>query len=173
MPGDALSGKRARTGFGVLEESVQETSGIREGAPSSRPLTSTSDADNGPVQQLVAMFGTLVAQGETAVASLEILISSISADLLAEVVMTNMRNLSPNRPNSEGDEEPVPMMGSQPGMIGSDTHLKNLSSLLTDILSRSGPFPQKDTQVESHYSLSSGFEVFHLLRIQIFMMSSF
>ncbi|CAA2998893.1 symplekin isoform X1 [Olea europaea subsp. europaea] len=159
MPGDALSGKRARTGFGVLEESVQETSGIREGAPSSRPLTSTSDADNGPVQQLVAMFGTLVAQGETAVASLEILISSISADLLAEVVMTNMRNLSPNRPNSEGDEEPVPMMGSQPGMIGSDTHLKNLSSLLTDILSRSGSFPQKDIQVESHYSLSSGFEL--------------
>ncbi|KAL2541488.1 HEAT repeat-containing protein [Abeliophyllum distichum] len=159
VPVDELSGKRARTGLGVSEESVHETSGIQEGVPSSGPVTSTSDADNGPVQQLVAMFGALVAQGEKAVASLEILISSISADLLAEVVMANMRNLSPNRPNSDGDEEPVPMMGSHSGMIGSDMQLKNLSSLLTDILSRSGSFPHKHIQVEAHHSLSSGFEL--------------
>ncbi|GKC12456.1 symplekin isoform X1, partial [Tanacetum coccineum] len=49
-----------------------------------------NDDDNGRVQQLVAMFSSLVAQGEQSAGMLEILISSISADLLAQVVMANM-----------------------------------------------------------------------------------
>ncbi|KAL9253833.1 Symplekin-like protein [Drosera capensis] len=57
--------------------------------------------DSEPVQQLVAVFGALVAQGEKAVGSLDILISNVSADLLAEVVMENMRNLPSIGPKSE------------------------------------------------------------------------
>ncbi len=50
------------------------------------------------------MFGALVAQGEKAAGSLEILISSISADLLAEVVMANMRYLPSERPTADEEE---------------------------------------------------------------------
>lgn len=78
------------------------------------------------------MFGALVAQGEKAV--LEILISSISADLLAEVVMANMRNLPPSRPPAEGDQEQLLDTDSNPGITGSISELKKLSSLLSSIL---------------------------------------
>ncbi|KAI3474213.1 hypothetical protein Pfo_029001 [Paulownia fortunei] len=103
---------RKRTGvLDASEFTEDDMSGKRTGnemsegqgrVPPSGPTPFKSDTDSGPVQQLVAMFGALVAQGEKAVASLEILISSISADLLAEVVMANMRNLPPKSPKSEG-----------------------------------------------------------------------
>ncbi|RRT48002.1 hypothetical protein B296_00052218 [Ensete ventricosum] len=65
---------------------------------------SSKDKSSGPVQQLVAMFGALVAQGEKAAGSLEILISSISSDLLAEVVMANMQHLPPTCPKTDKDD---------------------------------------------------------------------
>lgn len=55
------------------------------------------------VYQLVSMFATLAAQGERAANSLEVLSSSISSELLAEVVLVNMHNLPPTQPG--GDEE--------------------------------------------------------------------
>ncbi|KAF3331748.1 symplekin isoform X1 [Carex littledalei] len=55
------------------------------------------------VYQLVSMFATLAAQGERAANSLEVLSSSISSELLAEVVLVNMYNLPPTQPG--GDEE--------------------------------------------------------------------
>ncbi|GER55800.1 symplekin [Striga asiatica] len=120
---------------------------------------SSSDVDNGPVQQLVAMFGALVAQGEKAVASLEILISSISADLLAEVVMANMRNLPVRSPKSEEDEEFLDDMADHPDTIGSDTHIKHLSLLLTDILSQSKSSPMEVTGTKDlRHSVSNDLE---------------
>ncbi|KAL0347436.1 UNVERIFIED_CONTAM: hypothetical protein Scaly_1759600 [Sesamum calycinum] len=122
---DDMSGKRARSTPDNLKEPGHEMSGRQEGVSSSGQTPSRADADSGPVQQLVAMFAALVAQGEKASASLEILISSISADLLAEVVMANLRNLPPQTPKSGGDDEPLTDMVVYP-----DTHIKHLSLLL-------------------------------------------
>ncbi|CAA0836287.1 HEAT repeat-containing protein [Striga hermonthica] len=143
--------------------STPENSGSKANATSEgleRAHTpSSSDADNGPVQQLVAMFGALVAQGEKAVASLEILISSISADLLAEVVMANMRNLPLRSSQSEEDEELLDDMADHPDTIGSDNHIKHLSLLLTDILSQSKSSPTEVTGTEDlHHSVSNELE---------------
>ncbi|KAL8232656.1 hypothetical protein R6Q57_002434 [Mikania cordata] len=55
--------------------------------------------DNGltPVEQMIAMIGALLAEGERGAESLEILISQIHPDLLADIVVTNMKNL-PKKP---------------------------------------------------------------------------
>ncbi|OWM81734.1 uncharacterized protein LOC116195754 [Punica granatum] len=105
---DNTPGKRARPSPSISEESSNElkrkSSVFQEEHSSSQPSPSRLEGDSGPVQQLVAMFGALVAQGEKAAGSLEILISSISADLLAEVVMANMRRLPSERPTSDEEE---------------------------------------------------------------------
>uniref|UniRef100_A0A5B7B7R4 Symplekin n=1 Tax=Davidia involucrata TaxID=16924 RepID=A0A5B7B7R4_DAVIN len=154
---DDLSGKRVRPTPIVAEGSAQELNRDQDGIPSSGPTTSRGDGDNGPVQQLVAMFGALVAQGEKAIGSLEILISSISADLLAEVVMANIRHLPPDRPKAEEDEEPLLNMGSHPNIVGGDT-FKHLSSFLTDIFSLSSGFPQMDSVLDPQRSASNDTE---------------
>ncbi|KAL4558964.1 hypothetical protein LXL04_031090 [Taraxacum kok-saghyz] len=53
--------------------------------------------DNGvsPVEQMIAMIGALLAEGERGAESLEILISQIHPDLLADIVVTNMKHLPP------------------------------------------------------------------------------
>lgn len=106
---DDLPKKRIRPSPSISEESSNELN--RKGSvsqdenASSGPSSLKSEGDSGAVQQLVAMFGALVAQGEKAAESLEILISSISADLLAEVVMANMHHLPPECPKADEGEE--------------------------------------------------------------------
>lgn len=155
---DDTPGKRAKSTPGNLEGPGCEISKGQDKAPSSG-TTPSSDVDSGPVQQLVAMFAVLVAQGEKAAASLEILISSISADLLAEVVMTNIWNLPARRPKSEGDEEQLICMAAHPEMIGSDSHIKHLSLLLKDILLQSTSSQEKETGTENpHHVVTSELE---------------
>ncbi|KAJ9545286.1 hypothetical protein OSB04_024993 [Centaurea solstitialis] len=138
---DDVPGKRARPTPNMTGELKQESKGGDDGGNSSGGLTSAKrNVDNGPVQQLVAMFSSLVAQGEQSAAMLEILISSISADLLAEVVVANMPNLPPVRPSAEGEEELL-NAGSHPATGGNATQVNNLSAYLTDILSRSSSQP--------------------------------
>ncbi|KAJ7961230.1 symplekin [Quillaja saponaria] len=120
-------GKRIRLTPSVSEESEKELD----------KNTIISQDDNGPVQQLVAMFGALVAQGEKAVGSLEILISSISADLLAEVVMANMHYLSPNSPKAEGNDESLHNIT----IIGSEQKAKYPPSFVAGVMSLSSTFP--------------------------------
>ncbi|KAI7997805.1 Symplekin [Camellia lanceoleosa] len=152
---DDVSGKRIRPTPIVSEGSEKDRD--QDDIPSSG-VTTSRDVDNGPVQQLVAMFGTLVAQGEKAIGPLEILISSISADLLAEVVMANMRHLPPNRPKAEGDEEPLPNMGSFPNIVSCDTQFKHLSSILAEMLSMSGTPMQMDSVSDAQRSSSNDIE---------------
>ncbi|XP_022772986.1 uncharacterized protein LOC111315495 isoform X4 [Durio zibethinus] len=52
-----------------------------------------SDGNLTPVEQMIAMIGALLAEGERGAESLEILISKIHPDLLADIVITNMRHL--------------------------------------------------------------------------------
>ncbi|KAK6943128.1 Symplekin/Pta1, N-terminal [Dillenia turbinata] len=122
---DDMSVKRLRSLPTISDGSTKELDGdissVEQNSNSTRVKSSREDGDAGPVQQLVAMFGALVAQGEKATESLQILISSISVDLLAEVVIANMRHLPPSRPESEEDEEVDPTCGAY---VGSDTQVK-------------------------------------------------
>ncbi|KAM6544172.1 hypothetical protein CsatB_008619 [Cannabis sativa] len=51
------------------------------------------DGELTPVEKMIAMIGALLAEGERGAESLEILISKIHPDLLADIVITNMRHL--------------------------------------------------------------------------------
>ncbi|XP_039023545.1 uncharacterized protein LOC120156222 isoform X2 [Hibiscus syriacus] len=65
------------------------------GASPNLPL---SDDNLTPVEQMISMIGALLAEGERGAESLEILISKIHPDLLAEIVITNMRHLPKSPP---------------------------------------------------------------------------
>lgn len=147
-----VPGKRVRPTPTVSDESTKE---LKDEVPSDGPTSNKGDDDTGPVQQLVAMFGALVAQGEKAVGSLEILISSISADLLAEVVMANMRYLPTSHPQAEGDDESVVNMT----IVGSDTQAKYPSSFLANVLSLSNSFPSIASQLNAHQKVSNDITV--------------
>ncbi|KAJ9185363.1 hypothetical protein P3X46_005005 [Hevea brasiliensis] len=153
-----VSGKRARPMPSVSEESTKELnrniSASQDDGPADGPTVNGGEDDTGPVQQLVAMFGALVAQGEKAVGSLEILISSISADLLAEVVMANMRYLPTSHPQAEGDDESLVNMT----IIGSNTQAKYPYSFLTNVLSLSTSFPPIALRLNAHQSASNDIE---------------
>uniref|UniRef100_A0A5B6YMW5 Symplekin n=2 Tax=Davidia involucrata TaxID=16924 RepID=A0A5B6YMW5_DAVIN len=60
-----------------------------------------------PVEQMIAMIGALIAEGERGAGSLEILISQIHSDLLADIVITNMKHLPKDPP-------PLIRLGSLP-----------------------------------------------------------
>nr|GLL24340.1 uncharacterized protein LOC109159142 isoform X2 [Ipomoea trifida] len=150
-----MSRKRVKPTPAVLE-GKEELSGQQDNS-SSEPTASRTDSDNSAVQQLVAMFGSLVAQGDKAQSLLEMLISSISGDLLAEVVMANMRNVPPNRPNAEEDDDLL-MAESHLGAGTIGTGLKQLSLLLTDYLSQPSTLQQNDIPVDAQFSLSSELE---------------
>ncbi|KAM0991477.1 hypothetical protein ACFX2C_009854 [Malus domestica] len=149
-----VSGKRAKSTSSFSGDSAKEVgrnvSASLDDVSSSGTTTSRGDGDNGPVQQLVAMFGALVAQGEKAVGSLEILISSISADLLAEVVMANMCNLPPNLLGDEGDESLMNMH-----IVGGDSRVKYPPSFIADVLSLTSTFPPIAALLDAHQSVSS------------------
>ncbi|BBG95932.1 hypothetical protein Prudu_004596, partial [Prunus dulcis] len=51
------------------------------------------DGELTPVEQMIAVIGALLGEGERGGESLEILISNIHPDLLADIVITNMRHL--------------------------------------------------------------------------------
>lgn len=148
------SGKRARQTPNVLksEESFKEmerSTVVLKHNASSSGTSSAGDVDTGPAQQLVAMFGALVAQGEKAIGSLQILISSISADLLAEVVIANMRFLPPHQPDA-GDGELLQNMC----IIGSEAEVKYPPSFVADVVSLSSTFPPIASLMDSSRSLS-------------------
>ncbi|XP_022151495.1 uncharacterized protein LOC111019424 [Momordica charantia] len=148
------SGKRARptTKVSEPEESFKEmerSTDVSKHNASSSGTSSIGDVDSGPAQQLVAMFGALVAQGEKAIGSLQILISSISADLLAEVVIANMRFLPPHQPDA-GDGELLQNMS----IMGSDAEVKYPSSFVADVLSLSSTFPPIASLLDSSRSFS-------------------
>lgn len=147
-------GKRVRTTVVALEEPKELdecTTTYSQDETPTVPTSSKGDVDNGPVRQLVATFGALIAQGERAVGHLEILISSISADLLAEVVMANMQNLPPNYPNAEGNDEQLQDIS----MIGSDDKAKYPPSFVAAVMSLSSTFPPIASLLDVHQSVSN------------------
>ncbi|CAH8269709.1 unnamed protein product [Arabidopsis lyrata] len=153
LNGDASDGKRARITPSVSEESIDGLNGNDGGSLPrvASTLTGPSDSrgvsDTGPTQQLVGLFGTLVSQGEKAIGSLEILISSISADLLTDVVMANMHNIPPNGSSyADGTDELVMNMC----IVGSDAQIKYPPSFVAGVLSLSTAFPPIAALINPH-----------------------
>ncbi|XP_021283612.1 uncharacterized protein LOC110416100 isoform X2 [Herrania umbratica] len=77
-----------------INDSGQDLASVN-GLPPNFPL---SDGHLTPVEQMIAMIGALLAEGERGAESLEILISKIHPDLLADIVITNMKHLPKNPP---------------------------------------------------------------------------
>ncbi|KAK8623473.1 hypothetical protein V6N13_118357 [Hibiscus sabdariffa] len=80
-----------------INDSGQDFSSVNGSSPNF-PL---SDDNLTPVEQMIAMIGALLAEGERGAESLEILISKIHPDLLADIVITNMRHLPKSPPLSK------------------------------------------------------------------------
>ncbi|KNA19015.1 hypothetical protein SOVF_065440 isoform A [Spinacia oleracea] len=133
---DDTPGKRARSMRSVSEDLSDKSDALHTDTEVKSETTSgantSKEDDLGPVQQLIGLFGALVAQGEKAAASLEILISGISADLLAEVVIANLKNLPSTCPKAEGDEELQASMALHHNTV--DTPFEQLSSFFTNAL---------------------------------------
>lgn len=142
---DVVSSKRARqtsvTAKEITSESLQTSP---DSVQINLPLissTASRDGSSGPVQQLVNMFGALVAQGDKAAGSLEILVSSITCDLLAEVVIANMQHLPRTCPEADGKEELVSSLGYASGFVGNSLPALQPSVLASDILSLLSSIP--------------------------------
>ncbi|KAH9756000.1 Symplekin [Citrus sinensis] len=77
-----------------MNESWQDSVSVNGVSPSV-PLL---DSDLNPVEQMIAMIAALLAEGERGAESLELLISNIHPDLLADIVISNMKHLHKTPP---------------------------------------------------------------------------
>ena len=60
--------------------------------------STSSSNELSPLQQIIAMIGALVSKGDHANSSIDLLVASLSPDMLADIVIENMRNLPANPP---------------------------------------------------------------------------
>ncbi|KAI3890336.1 hypothetical protein MKW92_007751 [Papaver armeniacum] len=96
---DELPAKRTRIFLWKCTLPVQNNSG-HDGITSNGVSTKVPLLQNEltPVEQMIAMIAALLAEGERGAKSLEILISQIQPDLMADIVIANMRHLPKNLP---------------------------------------------------------------------------
>lgn len=152
---EIIPGKRLRVSPLFCEETSEEPlpkshNSVNNEVPLVDSKASTEDEDSGPVQQLVGLFGALVSQGDKATKSLELLISSISSDLLAEVVMANIRYLPPSCPKEYGEEEPVPTMSFASTSVDKNPPRMQPSTVVSDTFSLSSAFPLISSLLNVH-----------------------
>ncbi|KAG6527451.1 hypothetical protein ZIOFF_009553 [Zingiber officinale] len=143
---DVTSSKRIRLSSDMEQDLPEESSKLSADQVEDKlPLVDSvpnKDKSPGPVQQLVAMFGALVSQGEKAAGSLDILTASISSDLLAEVVISNMQHLPPICPSmdKEGSSSSKMVYSSVlptvqlPSLVSDIRSLSSLNPLLASLL---------------------------------------
>lgn len=72
----------------------------RNGISSKPPVM---DGELTPVEQMISMIGALIAEGDRGVESIELLIANMHPDLLADIVITNMKHL-PKLPPPIGND---------------------------------------------------------------------
>ncbi|KAI3806670.1 hypothetical protein L1987_22583 [Smallanthus sonchifolius] len=91
--------KRSRYGTNSNTSTVIQSDTRHDYSVNGGP-TKAPSLDNGPtpVEQIISMIAALLAEGERGAESLEILISQIHPDLLADIVVTNMKHLPKNPP---------------------------------------------------------------------------
>ncbi|CAI9775880.1 unnamed protein product [Fraxinus pennsylvanica] len=92
--------KRLRYGgpHGVTDSRLDVNDAGQDPINGISPKVPLLDQDPTPLEQMIAMIGALIAEGERGVDSLEILISNIHPDLLADIVITNMKHFPRNPP---------------------------------------------------------------------------
>ncbi|WCJ35644.1 HEAT repeat-containing protein [Euphorbia peplus] len=99
--GHDVPSKRIRYGPNISSNMPNQMNGLEEDSKSVNgimPSAPSSDRDLTPAEQMVAMIGALLAEGERGAESLGILVSNIHPDLLADIVITNMKHLPKNPP---------------------------------------------------------------------------
>lgn len=122
--GHEAGSKRIRYGPDQLALPVQ----VNDAGQDSSLLNGVSPVLHGqltPVEQMIAMIGALLAEGERGAESLEILISKIHPDLLADIVITNMKHLPKTLP-------PLTRLGNSPvtrqiGSVSSPAQVVSIS----------------------------------------------
>ncbi|KAL8145383.1 hypothetical protein AgCh_003528 [Apium graveolens] len=62
------------------------------------PIVPSLNSDLNPVEQMIGMIGALIAEGDRGAESLKILISNIHPEILADIVITNMKHLPKSPP---------------------------------------------------------------------------
>ncbi|XP_022140519.1 uncharacterized protein LOC111010308 isoform X2 [Momordica charantia] len=116
---------------------------ISNGTP---PDIHALDVELTPAEQMIAMIGALLAEGERGAESLEILISNIHPDLLADIVITNMKNLPKASP-------PLTRHGDLPVTRQGSSHVQVLASSAP---SSSVQTPVATAQVPFSLAISAG-----------------
>ncbi|KAJ9674105.1 hypothetical protein PVL29_023574 [Vitis rotundifolia] len=95
--GHGMTSKRIRYGHNMHSASHVQMSDSGQDCASANGVSlkvPLLDNDLTPVEQMIAMICALVAEGERGAESLEILISQIHPDLLADIIVTNMKQFS-------------------------------------------------------------------------------
>ncbi|GMY17490.1 symplekin isoform X1 [Fagus crenata] len=96
--GHEVASKRIRFGPDIQSALAVQ---VNDSGQDSVPVNGVSPVMDGqltPVEQMIAMIGALLAEGERGAESLEILVSKIHPDLLADIVITNMKHLPKTPP---------------------------------------------------------------------------
>ncbi|XP_022940451.1 symplekin isoform X2 [Cucurbita moschata] len=131
--------KQSRFGPDVHLISPNQKDGSLQNAVSNGTSVPTLDVELSPAEQMIAMIGALLAEGERGAESLEILISNIHPDLLADIVITNMKNLPKASP-------PLTRHGDLPVTRQGSSHVKvlapsaPLSNVQTSVATAQVPF---------------------------------
>ncbi|KAK7352949.1 hypothetical protein VNO80_18380 [Phaseolus coccineus] len=93
--------KRIRSGpdsHSTLPAKINDSGQDPNSANGVSPNAPLLDSEMTAVEQMIAVIGALLAEGERGAESLEILISKIHPDLLADIVITNMKHLPKTPP---------------------------------------------------------------------------
>lgn len=141
LPNGREASKQFRFGPDVHPISTSQKDGSLQNATSNGTShdVPTLDVELTPAEQMIAMIGALLAEGERGAESLEILISNIHPDLLADIVITNMKNLpKASLPLSWHGDLPVTRQGSSHVQVLVPS--APLSSVQTSVATAQVPF---------------------------------
>ncbi|KAK4742635.1 hypothetical protein SAY87_000636 [Trapa incisa] len=87
--------KKTRYGPNTISSLPVQTTDLMNGSLSMKepPSVPVLDTELTPAEQMIAIIGALLAEGERGAESLELLITKMHPDMLADIVITNMKHL--------------------------------------------------------------------------------
>ncbi|KAK4274216.1 hypothetical protein QN277_017476 [Acacia crassicarpa] len=142
--GHEVISKRINSGPGLHAPlSVQIIDSEQDVNPASEQSSNVPalDSDLAAVEQMIAMIGALLAEGERGAESLEILISKIHPDLLADIVITNMRHLPKTLPSiTRLGDLPVTQADTQRSQLRAAASAP-INSVQSSAITAQAPFP--------------------------------
>lgn len=150
-----VSNKRARYDVNTSAPSLVQTSdsghslsinGGFSGAPS-------LNSDLNPVEQMIGMIGALIAEGDRGAESLKILISNIHPEILADIVITNMKHLPKSPPplTRPGNLSATRQNGSSSGAF----QVSQIDTSVPKTQSAHMPFSSPNTYISSLSEVSA------------------